>query len=248
MGAFDAFAAVFVKFGAGAGQREAQGAQGGAGREGPRARSVGEHFGHDGGTAEGGGVVGWPVGHFVEQGRAVIAPVEVIMVGGLGRDAVVAELDICGRVGVAIGLGKDVADAAVALGIGQDFIAVAGIGAGEGRACAGEGHGVARDGDPVDIGGVARVVIGAVIGGGFVAALGLVGHHRVERAILQIGVERLPLALPVRERAGRDVGVVEIAIIDRLGRVVLGVVMGVIVMGMTVAVIRGFGAGERWGG
>ena len=35
---------------------------------------MGEHFGHDGGTGEGGGVVGRPVRDLVQQGGAIVAP------------------------------------------------------------------------------------------------------------------------------------------------------------------------------
>ena len=73
------------------------------------------HIRRDLRRAQLGGEIGRPVGQFLQHLGAVIAPVEVIVIGLLRRDDMVAELDIFRRFGIAALFGKDIAHAAVAL-------------------------------------------------------------------------------------------------------------------------------------
>ena len=153
----------------------------------------------------------------------------------------VAELDEGGCARVAGSLGKDETDAAVAAGIGQDLVPVIGIGARHLRAVAVERHNVTLDGDAVRIGGIAGPVIGGVFLGGLVALLGLAVHDRRQGAVLQQGIDRLPVACIVGQGAVLDLIVVEIAVIDGLCLGAAG--MGVIVVMIVVVgvVMRGWG-------
>ncbi len=63
----------------------------------------------------------------------------------------IAELDVVGRRLVAFGLAEDEADAAVALLVGQDLVAVIGIGALNRGVAFVEGDLIARDLDAVDL-------------------------------------------------------------------------------------------------
>jgi hypothetical protein len=167
----------------------------------------------------------------------------VVVPGFLRRDDVVAELDVGGRGRVARVLAEDEPHAAVALGVGQHLVAVIRVAPRNRPLRPEEGHLVALDQDAVDVGGVAGLVIGAVLLGALVAVLGLVLHHRVERAVAQQRVDRLPVALPVRQRAVGDLRVVEIAAVD----VVVAMCVGVFVV-LRVRVVMSVIVGLRGGG
>ena len=176
------------------------------------------------------------VDEFLQHGGAVVTPVEVIVIGLCRRDPVVGELDElrCGR--VAAGLFEDEAHAPVALGISQDFIAVDFVVAFNRFAIPTEGDHVAFNGDALDIGLVAGVVVGLVFRGGHAAGLGLVLHDRVERAVLKIGMDRLPVAGPVGKGAIRDLAVLEIA----LGDLRVAMIVGMRFVAMSVIVVMAF--------
>ena len=114
------------------------------------------------------GIVGRPVDKLLQYGRAIRAPVEVKVLGIGRRDLMITELDEAGRRRVSFGLAEDVANAAVALRVGQDRVTVAGIARREQLAGLVEGDAVARDGDAIDVGPVSRFIRGAIVGGGLV--------------------------------------------------------------------------------
>jgi hypothetical protein len=94
-----------------------------------RALSMRRHFFHDIAAVHQERVVGRPIGHFVQQRLAVVAPVEMVMARLDRGDGVVAELDELRRGLIAAGFLEDIADTAIALLVGQDFMAIADIGA-----------------------------------------------------------------------------------------------------------------------
>ena len=68
-------------------------------------------------------------------------------------------------------------------------------------------------------------------------------HDRIQRAVLQQRVDRLPVALPIRERARGNLAVVKMTVIDVVCAVVVAVCM--IVCGVIVTVCLCFCPRQR---
>src|SRR5690554_247648 len=170
-------------------------------------------------------IVGRPVRDFFEQSRAIIAEVQVEVISLRWCDLVVAELDVVWRVGIALNLLEDEAYAAVALLIGQRLAAVARIPGFQRPSVLEERHRVAFDRDPLDVGFITDLVIGLVLFDSLRAAFRLMRHDWVERPVLQIAVDGLPVAFPVQESTILDLAILEVSLVDLVIAMIVGVGM-----------------------
>ena len=145
----------------------------------------------------------------------------------------IAELDVTGGRIVAGRLLKDETHATIALFIGQDLVSVGLVDSRDNFIAAMKNDRVSLDLDAVHVRFVTDRVIGLVFIGTLVPVLGFVGHHLVERSVLQQRVDRLPVAAPIRKRAVFDLVVVEIAFVD-----IAVVIVGMrVIMGVSVGVL-----------